>query len=62
MILSPLLEEKSRVQQELAEQAHFDVQRYMDLTHQIVTELAKKYSITLKYGQIKGGYMTHLKP
>ncbi|EDN66477.1 hypothetical protein BGP_6027 [Beggiatoa sp. PS] len=65
MITTPLLEEKERVQRKLAEEAQYDVRKYdvrkyMENTHKIVLEAQKKYGLTLKYGDRKGGTLEPL--
>ena len=49
MITNHLLEEKYRVQRELAEESRYDVHRYMENIRRIVAETEKQYGIEFKY-------------
>ncbi len=49
MITNHLLEEKYRVQRELAEEAGYDVHQYMENVRRIVAEAERQYGIELKY-------------
>ncbi len=55
MIINHLLEEKGRVQNQLAEEAQYDVFKYMEDTHKNVLEAQAKYGLKLRYGQREGG-------
>jgi len=55
MITNHLLEEKERVQKQLAEEAQYDVFKYMENTHKNVLEAQAKYGLKLRYGQREGG-------
>jgi hypothetical protein len=56
MYTDPILEEKWKVQKELAQEAHYDINTFMKNAHKNVVELAKAMSIELKYAKRKGGY------
>jgi len=49
MITNPLLEEKYRVQRELAEEAGGDIQKYMENIDRIVGEAEEEYGVKFKY-------------
>ena len=49
MITNHLLEEKYRVQRELAEEAGYDVHQYMENVRRIVAETERQYGIEFKY-------------
>lgn len=49
MITNDLLEEKYRVQRELAEEAGYDVHQYIENVGRIVAETEKQYGIKFKY-------------
>jgi len=49
MITNPLLEEKYRVQRELAAEAGNDVHKYMENIQRIVTEAEEHYGVEFKY-------------
>jgi hypothetical protein len=55
MITNHLLEEKYRVQKQLAETAQYDLNQYVQNSHLAVLELAKQYGVTLKYGKVNCG-------
>nr|VFK60404.1 MAG: hypothetical protein BECKUNK1418G_GA0071005_101136 [Candidatus Kentron sp. UNK] len=55
MIMTPILEEKYRVQRRLAEQSGYDVRKHFELSHKMAVEAAAKYGLTLKYGRREGG-------
>nr|VFK49944.1 MAG: hypothetical protein BECKSD772E_GA0070983_12963 [Candidatus Kentron sp. SD] len=55
MIMTPILEEKYRVQRRLAEQSGYDVRKHFELSHKMAVEAAEKYGLTLKYGRREGG-------
>jgi len=60
MITNHLLEEKDKIQKQLAQKAQYDVLKYMENTHKIVLEAQEKYGLTLKYGDIEGGSLEPL--
>lgn len=49
MITNPLLEEKYRVQRELAEEAGDDVRKYMENIQRIVAEAEEEYDVEFEY-------------
>ncbi len=49
MITNHILEEKSRVQRELAKEAEYDVRKYTENVNRIVKETEKQYGVELKY-------------
>lgn len=49
MITNHILEEKSRVQRELAKEAEYDVHKYMENVNRIVKETEKQYGVEFKY-------------
>jgi len=55
MITNHLLEEKDRIQRKLAQEAQYDVFRYMENTRRIVLEAQEKYRLKLKYVNLQGG-------
>ncbi len=57
MITNPLLQAKYEAQMRLDEKANHDIKRYVANSQQTVWELAQKYGLTIRYGEIKGGYL-----
>jgi hypothetical protein len=55
MITNHLLDEKERVQKELAEEVQYDMKKYTENIHRIVLEAQAKYGLKLRYGQREGG-------
>jgi hypothetical protein len=49
MITNPILEDKSRVQRELSQQADHDPGGYIALAHRKVLETQKRYGIQFRY-------------
>jgi hypothetical protein len=49
MITNPVLEEKDRVQGELAEAAGYDVKKYSELVHRLFLEMQEQYGLQFKY-------------
>lgn len=49
MITNPLLEEKYRVQRELADEAGNDVREYMENIRRIVTESEDRFGVDFEY-------------
>nr|VFJ99517.1 MAG: hypothetical protein BECKH772A_GA0070896_101649 [Candidatus Kentron sp. H]VFJ99794.1 MAG: hypothetical protein BECKH772B_GA0070898_101689 [Candidatus Kentron sp. H]VFK04124.1 MAG: hypothetical protein BECKH772C_GA0070978_101629 [Candidatus Kentron sp. H]VFK42448.1 MAG: hypothetical protein BECKSD772F_GA0070984_112210 [Candidatus Kentron sp. SD]VFK48249.1 MAG: hypothetical protein BECKSD772E_GA0070983_111811 [Candidatus Kentron sp. SD] len=62
MITSPILEEKYRVQEKLAEEAGYDVRKYTELCRKILAETEAEYGLKFKYGKREGGYLEPLIP
>ncbi len=62
MYSDPILEEKWRVQLQLARQANYDLEKYVENAKNTVIELAKELKIELKFADIKGGYLPIEKP
>lgn len=58
MIESALLKEKYETQKRLDEQANHDLKQYFSNAHHNVGELAEKFGLTIRYGDIKGGFLT----
>ncbi|MEK7728066.1 MAG: hypothetical protein AAB354_06590 [candidate division KSB1 bacterium] len=57
MLTNPLLQAKYDAQMRLDEKANHDIKRYVENSQQAVLELARKYDLTIRYGEIKGGYL-----
>lgn len=55
MITNHLLEEKYRVQKQLVETAQYDLNQYVQNSHQAALELARQYGVTLKYREVNCG-------
>lgn len=49
MITNHILEEKTRVQRELAKEADYDVHKYMENVDRIVRETEEQYGIVFQY-------------
>nr|VFK42467.1 MAG: hypothetical protein BECKSD772F_GA0070984_112215 [Candidatus Kentron sp. SD]VFK48255.1 MAG: hypothetical protein BECKSD772E_GA0070983_111816 [Candidatus Kentron sp. SD]VFK80619.1 MAG: hypothetical protein BECKSD772D_GA0070982_113317 [Candidatus Kentron sp. SD] len=62
MIMTPILEEKYRVQRRLAEQSGYDVRKHFELSYKMAVEAAAKYGLMLKYGRREGGEMEPVVP
>lgn len=58
MIGSALLKEKHETQKRLDEQANHDLKQYCRNAHHNVEELAEKLGFDIRYGDIKGGFLT----
>jgi hypothetical protein len=57
MLTNPLLQAKYEAQMRLDEKANHDIKRYVENSRQAVLELASKYGLTIRYGEINGGYL-----
>jgi len=55
MITNPVLEEKDRVQGELAEAAGYDVKKYSELVHRLFLEMQEQYGLKFKYADRAAG-------
>ncbi len=55
MITTPLLEEKDRVQRELAQSVDYDVDRYFAQVHQLFKEMQVQYGFVPQYADLPGG-------
>lgn len=53
MYTNPLLEEKYRVQKQMAEQAGHDIEKLLDMVEENVKEIEKQYNFKLKYSDRK---------
>ncbi len=58
MITTPLLEEKNRVQRELAQSVNYDVDRYFAHVHQLFKEMQVQYGFTPQYADLPGGTLS----
>ena len=58
MIESALLKEKYETQKRLDKQANHDLKQYFRNAHHNVKELAEKLGLEIRYGDIKGGFLT----
>lgn len=58
MIESILLKEKYETQKRLDERANHDLKQYFRNAHHNVGEIAKKLGLDIRYGDIKGGFLT----
>lgn len=58
MISNELLEEKWRVQKELAKEANYDIKKMLDIIDLDIKKLEKLHNISLKYADIQPGYLT----
>jgi hypothetical protein len=56
MLTSPLLQAKYEAQIRLDKEANHDIRQYVENSHRHVAELARKYGLTIQYGEIKGDY------
>ncbi len=57
MLTNPLLQAKYETQMRLDEKAQHDIRQYVENSHRTVLELARKHGLTIRYGEIKGGYL-----
>jgi len=55
MITTPLLEEKDRVQRELAQSVGYDVDRYFAHVHQLFQDMQAQYGLIPQYADLPGG-------
>ncbi len=53
MITNHILEEKSRVQRELAKEAEYDLRKYMENVNRIVKDTEREYGVEFKYYSAK---------
>jgi hypothetical protein len=53
-IIDLLVEEKVRVQQQLAEEAGDDTEKYFALIHRLALATQEQYGLTFKYGVPEG--------
>ncbi len=58
MIESALLKEKYKMQKRLDAQANHDLRQYFRNSHHNVQALAEKFGVEIRYGNIKGGFLT----
>ena len=58
MIESVLLKEKYETQKRLDERANHNLKQYFRNAHHNVEELAEKFGLDIRYGEIKGGFLT----
>lgn len=58
MTESALLKEKFETQKRLDAEANHDLKQYFKNAHHNVEELAKKFRVDIRYGNIKGGFLT----
>jgi hypothetical protein len=56
MLTSPLLQAKYETQIRLDKEANHDIRQYVENSHRNVAELARKYGVTIQYGEIEAGY------
>jgi len=54
MITNHILEEKVRVQRELAKEADYDVHKYVENVNRIVKETEKQYGVKFKHYSASG--------
>jgi hypothetical protein len=57
MLTNPILQAKYEAQMRLDKKANHDIREYVANSRRTVLELARKYGLTIRYGQIKGGYL-----
>ena len=62
MLTTPLLEAKSKVQKQLAEEAQYDLDKYVENSQSIVRKVEAKYGFHFKYGALQGGELEPLVP
>lgn len=55
MITTPLLEDKYKVQRQLAEEAQHDIAKYIKNSRTIVHKVEADYGVKFKYGHLPGG-------
>ncbi|MEK7729443.1 MAG: hypothetical protein AAB354_13595 [candidate division KSB1 bacterium] len=56
-LTNPLLQAQYEAQMRLDERANHAIKCYVENSHQAVLELASKYGLTIRYGEINGGYL-----
>jgi hypothetical protein len=54
MTTNHILETKYKVQKQLAEEAGYNMRKYVENTHKAVREIEKEYGIKLKYAEPLG--------
>lgn len=54
MIIDLLVEEKKRVQQQLAEEVGYNTEKYFALIHQLALAAQKQHGLKFKYGVPEG--------
>jgi len=57
MLTNPLLQAKYEAQICLDKKANHDIRQYVANSHRTVLELARKFGLTIRYGEITGGYL-----
>ena len=57
MYSDPILEEKWRVQKQMAKEANYDLKKLMENSKKTVEKLFKEKDWVLKYSKRKGGYI-----
>jgi len=57
MLTNPLLQAKYDAQMRLDKKANYDIGEYVANSHQAIPELARKFGLTIRYGEITGGYL-----
>lgn len=57
MLTNPLLQAKNEAQIRLDKMANHDLKQYVANAHRNVLELAQKYGLTIRYGEIKISYL-----
>lgn len=57
MITNPILEEKNRVQEELAAAAGDDIHKYSELVHRLFLELQQQSGLKFHYADRTGGFI-----
>ena len=57
MYSDPILEEKWRVQKQMAKEANYDLKKLMENSKKTVEKLFKEKGWELKYSKRKGGYI-----
>ena len=53
MISNPVLEEKWRIQENMAREADYDVDKLADIVHKIVEKMVAERGVALKYSDSK---------
>ena len=54
-MITTSLEEKYKVQKQLAEEAQHDIAKYIENSRTIVRNVEADYGVKFKYGQLPGG-------
>ena len=62
MLTTPLLEAKYKIQKQLAEEAQYDLDKYVENSQSIVRKVEAKYGFQFKYGALQGGELEPLVP